>query len=213
MLTELFFPRACLSCRATGHRFLCPACEAAFPAIGPSCARCSRPLPAPAPRCSDCAHDPAFSRARAVATYAGVARDALMTLKFGGERRAAAALAERMASLAPAADVATFVPPSAGLGLGAYNTAEELARAVARLLRMPCRPLLAKVRRTADQASLGRERRRRNLAGAFRSRPVRGRVLLVDDVMTTGATADACARALREAGAEDVGVLTFTRAV
>jgi len=71
---------------------------------------------------------------------------------------------------------------------------------------------LRKVRETADQASLDRAGRRRNLDGAFVSLRVPERVLLVDDVMTTGATADACARALRAAGAFEVMVVTFARA-
>jgi predicted amidophosphoribosyltransferase len=110
-------------------------------------------------------------------------------------------------------DVITFVPASrTSMAERGFNTAHELARALASLVRTPCTGLIRKTRETADQASLGRDQRRRNLAGAFRAGPARGRVLLVDDVMTTGATADACARALRAAGALDVMVLTFARA-
>ena len=93
-----------------------------------------------------------------------------------------------------------------------FNTAQELARNLSLGTHIACIGLLRKLRETADQASLDRRGRRLNLDGAFVSRPAPRRVLLVDDVMTTGATADACARALREAGAMDVMVVTFARA-
>jgi predicted amidophosphoribosyltransferase len=111
------------------------------------------------------------------------------------------------------ADAITFVPASrTSMAERGFNTAQELARALASLVRTPCTGLLRKTRETADQAALGRDQRRTNLADAFRAGRTPGRVLLVDDVMTTGATADACARALRTAGALDVMVLTFARA-
>jgi predicted amidophosphoribosyltransferase len=138
-----------------------------------------------------------------------------MTFKLGGERRAAPAMAEIMARATDGlrADVVTFVPSSpASMAERGYNPAEALARPLARTLRVTCRPLLRKIRATADQAELGRDARRRNLSGAFAARGVGGAVLLVDDVMTTGATGDACARALRDAGAVDVVVVTFARA-
>jgi competence protein ComFC len=138
-----------------------------------------------------------------------------MTFKLGGERRAAPAMAAIMAKAAKEldADWVTFVPSThRSIAERGFNPAEELARSLAPLLRLPCRGLLHKGRETADQAGLGRDERRRNLSGAFRARPVRGRIVLVDDVMTTGATADGCARALRDAGASDVMVLTFARA-
>jgi competence protein ComFC len=138
-----------------------------------------------------------------------------MTFKLGGERRAAPSMARVMmrATNDLTADVVTFVPSSPkSMGERGFNPAEALARPLSRTLRLPCRPLLRKIRSTTDQAELGRDERRRNLMGAFRARRVAGRVLLVDDVMTTGATADACARALREAGADQVLVVTFARA-
>ena len=180
------------------------------------CYRCGRPVEQPVARCSDCrSPEPAFRVARAAAAYRGVARDALMTFKLGGERRAArpmaALIAQRVGPID--ANVTTFVPASrSSMAERGFNTARELARALAPLIRVPCAGLLQKTRETSDQASLGRADRRSNLAGAFRARAAADRVVLVDDVMTTGATADACARALRAAGARDVMVLTFARA-
>jgi predicted amidophosphoribosyltransferase len=138
-----------------------------------------------------------------------------MTFKLGGERRAARPMAGIIArTLAPIpAELMTFVPSTrASIAERGFNTAQELARALSVLIHVPCSGLLDKVRDTADQAGLGRDQRRRNLSGAFRARATAGKIVLVDDVMTTGATADACARALRAAGASEVVVVTFARA-
>jgi ComF family protein len=215
-LADLVFPPSCLSCTRAGSRVLCEACLACFPWITEMCARCGRPVPRSVSRCADCrAPEPAFSVARAPAAYRGVARDVLMSFKLGGERRAARWMAVTMARCAETmrADVLTFVPSSrASMAERGFNTAHELARALSKAVRLPNVRLLSKIRETADQASLDRAGRRTNLAGAFASAPAPSRVILVDDVMTTGATADACARALRAAGALDVLVVTFARA-
>ncbi len=180
------------------------------------CLRCGRPVLRSVLGCTDCrAPVPAFGVARAPAAYRGVARDVLMSFKLGGERRAARPMAALMAQQARAinADAITFVPASrTSIAERGFNTAHELARALSPLVRLPCVRLLRKTHETADQASLDRTGRRTNLAGAFAARRAPHRLLLVDDVMTTGATADACARALLSAGALEVNVLTFARA-
>lgn len=98
-----------------------------------------------------------------------------------------------------------------------FNQAELLARRVACLLAVPCRSkILRRIRRTESQAGLSNQQRRSNVGGAFavmRGAALRGtRILLVDDVMTTGATLDACARVLKRAGVEHVGAVTIARA-
>jgi predicted amidophosphoribosyltransferase len=138
-----------------------------------------------------------------------------MSFKLGGERRAARKMAEMMSRCAAQmqGDALTFVPSSrTSMAERGFNSAQELARGLSRLVGVPCVRLLRKTRETADQAALDRAGRRTNLAGAFVSAPPPRRVILVDDVMTTGTTADSCARALRAAGALDVTVVTFARA-
>lgn len=218
MIIDLLFPRRCASCDEWGRAPLCHPCERGVRWItAPICARCGRPTRRAVPACRDCkGHGLAFRLARAAAVYAGPARDALKAFKLSGERRHAHALARPMLSAADGlrADVITFVPATrAALLARGFNPAEELGRRIAASCGLPLSPLLEKVRETADQTGLGREDRRANLAGAFRAAAARGRVLLVDDVYTTGATADACAAALREAGAVGVDVLTFARAL
>lgn len=216
-LLDVVLPPSCLACGSPGARFLCDACEASFPRITAACARCCRPLPQPARSCGDCRElRPAFRRARAVAIHAGSARDALVRFKLGGERRAARAIAARMAAAAGGleGDAIAFVPPRPALVPSRIEEpAEVLARAVGAALGLPVRRLLLATRRWEDQAGLGRDQRRRNLDGAFVARAAPRCVLLVDDVMTTGATASACAAALRASGTPQVDVLTFTRAV
>jgi ComF family protein len=155
--------------------------------------------------------------ARAPFLFDGPARAAILKLKFGGWRTVAAALGAAMATVRhPGAppDVVTWVPLArARLASRGYDQARALARAAARHLELPAVPLLRRVRESAPQAKRGAGERRAALAGAFattRSPPER--VLLVDDVLTTGATVAACADALRASGTREVGVLVAARA-
>ena len=122
-----------------------------------------------------------------------------------------------MASAARALDasVITWVPSTrASEAARGFNPAEELARPLARFIRRPARRLLIKRRETRDSAGLSREQRRANLYEAFAaSGAVRGHVILVDDILTTGATAGECAAVLKGAGARSVSVVTFARAL
>jgi predicted amidophosphoribosyltransferase len=150
--------------------------------------------------------------------YEGPAREALKAFKLAGERRSARALAAWMfpvaRSLLPV-DALTWVPATRrSEAERGFVPAAELARALARALGVPAARLLVKVRATRDQAELGREARRANLAGAFVPvGPVPARVLLVDDVLTTGATIEACAHALVAGGGREVSVVTFARSL
>lgn len=198
---------------------MCETCERSVRWIGPdACDRCGRPRSPRLDSCGDCRRRSfAFDRARAAAVYEGPAREVVKAFKLLGERRMAADLAERMvaaAKLLPA-DVVTWVPSTRASEVErGFNPAESLARPLARGLRLPARPLLVKTHATTDQAGLSREERRSNLRGVFRATGrIPLRVLLVDDILTTGSTAHECASELKRAGAREVSVVTFARAL
>lgn len=165
---------------------------------------------------------PEFDLARSAAVYAGPLRDAICALKFRGRRVLAAPLGRLLADLAPlelTAGVTAVVPVPLHwhrLSSRGFNQADLLARPLAERLGVPClRGALRRVRQEEFQEDLGAEARRQNVYGAFAAGPeaVRGRVLLVDDVFSTGATAAACSRVLRARGASAVMVYTLARAL
>jgi ComF family protein len=156
------------------------------------------------------------------APFGAVVRTALHRLKYAGERRLAmplgAAAAARWREAAIGGDVLVHVPVHARRRAArGYDQAELIARAAAAELRLPAVPALRRERATVPQFELGRERRAENVAAAFvlddRQRAaVAGRwVVLVDDVVTTGATLVACAEALLEGGAAAVSALAVAR--
>jgi ComF family protein len=213
-LLDALFPRRCAGC-GSGPWPFCRRCRAELvPLSPPWCERCG----APARRdLVSCAHCPprTLSRARAAFLFDGPARAAVHRLKFAGWRPVAEALGDAMAaSWDLATDAVTWVPLSrrrrASRG---FDQALALARVVARRLDAPLEPLL---RRDSDAGSQARRtgvERRLAMRGRFAALGTPpGRVLLVDDVLTTGATASACAEALLAAGARGVSVLTAARA-
>jgi len=170
--------------------------------------------------CGPCAAaPPAFDWARAAGLYAGPLRDAVQRLKFGRRpalaRPLAALVLEQCAAAMPAGAVLVSIP----LGRErererGFNQAALVAEHVARGLGAPLSPRwLARPRATAPQTELDAAARRANVRGAFvASTAAAGAdVVLVDDVLTTGATAGECARALHAVGARSVGVLTVAR--
>jgi len=154
--------------------------------------------------------------------YSGPVRDALHALKYRGERRLAEPLAEALAARwqrsGRGGDMVTWVPvhPSRRRDRG-FDQAEELSREMAARLNLPSLPCLARQQRTVAQHSLGQQQRAGNTAGAFVATQtalelVQGRwIVLVDDIMTTGATLAGCAAALGEAGAAAVSAITVAR--
>jgi len=222
-------PSDCPLCggRASGGR-LCPGCESDVvrsmrdPGL-PRCGRCALPLPAPAAVCPGCARrPPAFARAVAGFDYVAPADLLVLQLKNGLRLARAPLLAGLLAQSVraaaeplPADAVLVPVPASrASLRRRGFNPAGEIARALAAELHRPLRPQwLARVRESAKQSTLGRDARLRGPQGAYASPPGLPpcAVALVDDVMTTGSTLDAAARALRRAGVREVVALAAAR--
>ncbi len=226
----LLYPPVCMACKAAtdSSDTLCPACWGAMRFIAePLCDRLGTPFPvdyggallSPAA----IADPPVFARARAVALYEGPARELVQRLKFNDRLELAKGMGRLMAVAGRdlIADCALVVPvPLHWTRAWARrcNQATELARVIAAQTGVTLAPgLLRRVRRTHTQVGLTRAQRRDNLQGAFRlsteaALALTGRrVLLVDDVLTTGATCNAAARVLLRGGAAAVDVLTFAR--
>ncbi len=222
----LWFPPRCPVCGAAGTFPLCPDCLRRFPRIHPpTCQGCGRPLRGPADlvfTCVPCRRRRSPVRVRAYGLYEGTLREAVHALKYRGRIALAeplgGALAEAVRGdpLLTAADVLVPVPlhPRREAERG-FNQSEELARALARRARIPLLRALARVRPTVPQVDLPEAERRRNVRGAFAVRLAVGglRVVLVDDVVTTGSTLAECARTLRRAGVEVVGAVVVAMAV
>src|SRR5262249_60806067 len=199
-------------------------------AAPPYCAACGVPFATFAPHaggsaglCGPCrTAPPVWDYARAAARYEGPLRDALHAFKFEKRRALARPLADLVLEQCGddlAADVDALVPVPLGQARErerGFNQARLIAERLAASLDRHVEPgWLTRVRPTASQSDLGAEERRANVRGAFAATAnVAGRhVVVVDDVLTTGATAAECCRALRQAGARAVGVLSVARVV
>ncbi len=233
---DAVLPPQCLSCGDVTQTpgALCPACWARIVWLAPPlCARCGAPFEFdPDPHgtegalCGPClAAPPAFERARAVFRYDEASRGLILAFKHADRTHAAPSfgqwLARAGAEVLADADIVTPVPLHwTRLAWRRYNQSALLAHAVARASGRSCLPdLLRRIRRTPTQGERGRAARERNVRRAFavseRYRPLLSgrRVVLVDDVLTTGATVEECARVLTESGAASVAVLTLARVV
>ena len=205
---------------------MCQACwESILPLTPPLCDRCGDPLPVSrVPRDDNCCRRcrrtrRVVDRARAIGPYDGALRAILQSLKYEGRRSLACRLAvlmrERGAEVLSGADCVVPVPlhPSRRRHRG-FNQAADLAKR----LGLPVVHALHRARATATQTSLPAAQRHRNVRDAFAITPagraLRGAIVVViDDVSTTGATLEACARALKDSGAAEVRALTAARVV
>jgi ComF family protein len=220
-LLDLCFPPSCAACRdrlaSSRAGPFCPLCADAIEPVPPGCPRCG--LPGHETVCFSCLIDPpAFDGCRAGALFGGPLADAIHALKYAGRAAVAGPLGTWLGSRIPLSRTAKVVAvPLARrrrIERG-YDQAALLADALSGAARLPrLRGALRRVRETPPQVGRSREQRLRNVAGAFAAaRRVDGEdLVLVDDVVTTGATASACAVALRAAGARSVTVLALARA-
>lgn len=230
-MLDLLYPRNCVQCGAPSPepmKYICWDCLADAPKVEPPfCALCGDPVSGSIQHdytCFACARaTPAFERARSAVRYEGAVGAALRDLKYKNALWVVQDLAELLLACVQAEypdlpfETVTAVPlhPARRRERG-FNQSALLGGALARLLHRPFREgLLRRVRPTDTQTGLTALQRTTNVCGAFRiglfARPAGRRILLVDDVMTTGATVNACAQTLKKGGAESVHVITVAR--
>ena len=216
-------PSQCAVCRAWPSRPVCDACVARFAPPTARCSSCALPVPEGVSRCGDCVkHPPPLDACLAACTYAWPWPDAITAFKFQGEAGWADPFATLLRStpwVEPALEACDSVLPMplapGRLRERGFNQAHELARRLS-----PAKTdatLLLRTRETPAQSGLSRADRLHNLRGAFAVEPLRAeklrgrRLVLVDDVMTSGASLFAAAEVLRLAGAAHVTAVVLAR--
>ena len=220
-LADLFYPRRCAACDRRSSDVLCRGCFEALPRIaGPRCGRCGLPTAFETYVCGACANvDFGFESARAPLKYQGTGKELVHALKYRGYRSVVErVMAPLMAGVLDPEDSFDAVVPvplhRSRLRARGFNQAALMAGAVAKEINAPLSDRMEALRKTRDQVELTARERKANVSNAFRVRePVRGTILLVDDVFTTGATTSECAETLLRAGALEVHALTLCRTV
>lgn len=180
------------------------------------CLRCGRHKIGIGDYCAECSGiSMHFDEARSAVNYDGNAKALVQRLKYGNARYLANTLSQYLLDVLLLtdwqADCITYVPiHKSRQKLRGFNQAELLARSLSERVDLPCECLLEKSHKTPNQARLNRADRLENLRDSFRAKVIPPEhVILIDDVMTTGSTADECSRELKRAGAKVVYVLTF----
>jgi ComF family protein len=224
VILDLIFPPHCVNCKSANSWF-CQNCLSRVSFIGPNiCQRCGAPASSTrSTTCTYCQKQPlhAIDGIRAVSIFEdSPIRPAIHVLKYQNHQAVAAILAGLLADAyrryALAVDLIVPVPlHAARLKERGYNQSELLAGQLSQLVQLPVdAAALQRIKRTEAQVGLGANERQKNVAGAFAAKKsiVDQKILLIDDVCTTGSTLDACATALKAAGAASVWGLTLARA-
>jgi ComF family protein len=227
-LVDYALPPRCPGCGAVtddDHRF-CIACWQSLDFLGePCCARCGMPFPYESGgECAACLADPPrFDRTRAAVAYGEIARKVALKLKYSGRPGVARTIARFMERHVEPGSDAILVPVPLHrwrIWRRGYNQSALVAAALAQRTRLEVElGVLERIKRTPPLRGMGRRQRAQTVRGAFRvPKAMRARIagrtiLLIDDVFTTGATANGCAGALKRAGAARVEIICWARVV
>ena len=223
-IISILFPLRCAHCGCYGAR-LCPECDGKLKPIGPRrCRRCGKPSLYDVPECPECRGRCLYFRSAGAAfRYDGPARSLVHRLKYSGQHRTAGLMAELTQDHPDLTEnregvTLTYVPVHGSKSFSrGYNQAELYARALSRRLELPLTGFLAKKFPTAPQNRLNFSDRGKNLNNSIVFRGGAdchtGRVVLIDDVFTTGSTVSECARVLTDSMGVEVDVWTFARTV
>jgi len=222
-ILNILFPETCPVCQgpAKEHAIapICAHCwQTVSPYKGPACVRCGKPLVSDvSTTCGECLHDePAFTSSRSFGLYEGALKKAINLLKYHNVKRLSRPLSDIITSVKkPAVDAVVPVPLyEKRLRQREYNQSALLAKYSAESLGIAViLNCLVKTRDTVPQVGLRSQDRRKNIKNAFTVRKrelIKGKnIMLVDDVVTTGATVRECSRVLKKAGAENIYVITL----
>lgn len=226
---NLFYPLHCAACKSAldplNKSGLCSFCAGSIRANPkPYCVSCGRSMQSAAAYCAECGQKGfAFDRAWSACLYEGVLKELIHLFKYRGRVALSGILCGKLVEfirdnreIIDSIDLITFVPLYKGrFNEREFNQSGILASAVSREFGVPISNMLKKAAKTRRQNELSRDERLTNLIGAFKATDPSGltgaKILVVDDVMTTGATLDECAKTLKAAGAAEVRCLTLAR--
>lgn len=223
-ILEIVYPPHCCVCKGPSRESICASCEKTLPLLSPPyCRKCGTPehLDGLCSRCQT--ESPSFDRVRSSCAYSGSMKKAIASFKFHGKRRLAQALAPLMLQLFErefALDTIDFIIPvplhAKRESRRGFNQSTLLGEHLSEARHIPLKPeLLERIRDTATMNKLGWPERRENMKGAFRIKDAESvkaaHILLIDDIITTGATLNEIAHLLKMNGASRVQGITLAR--